>query len=174
MEKAEIRTCVIDIRFENRYKVNELMLREYVYKVVSRNIVLMCVVVFLLGVFLLALSRSNGDNFMTGIAAVCMVIAVVVGVLTPRLLLREIRATSDRLNNGRKCETVVRFGEKITMEEGTTSMQFEYSQITKIHDLKHSYVLMLGRQNGILLNKTGFTVGSFEDFQPFIREKTGK
>ncbi len=33
---------------------------------------------------------------------------------------------------------------------------------------------MLGRLNGLLLSKTGFTVGSFEEFQPFIREKTGK
>ncbi len=162
----------MDIRFENRYTASDTMLREYVNKVASRSISLMCVVVFLLGVILLALARVNGDG--VEIAAVCMVIAVVVGVLTPRLLLREIRATSDRLNNGKTCETVVRFGENITMEEGTTSMQFEYSQITKIHDLKHSYVLMLGRQNGILLSKTGFTVGSFEDFQPFIREKTGK
>ncbi len=162
----------MDIRFENRYTANDAMLREYVNKVASRSISIMCVVVFLLGVLLLALARVNGDG--VGIAAVCMVIAVVVGLLTPQLLLREIRATSDRLNNGKTCETVVRFGEHITMDEGTTSMQFEYSQITKIHDLKHSYVLMLGRQNGILLSKTGFTVGSFEDFQPFIREKTGK
>ncbi|MCC8076605.1 MAG: YcxB family protein [Clostridiales bacterium] len=162
----------MDIRFENRYTANDAMLREYVNKVASRNISIMCVVVFLLGVLLLALARANGDG--GEIAAVCMVIAVVVGLLTPRLLLREIRATSDRLNNGKTCETVVRFGKNITMDEGTTSMQFEYSQITKIHDLKHSYVLMLGKQNGILLSKTGFTVGSFEDFQPFIREKTGK
>lgn len=162
----------MDIRFENRYTASDAMLREYVNKVASRSISLMCVVVFLLGVVLLALARVNGDG--GEIAVVCMVIAVVVGVLTPRLLLREIHATSDRLNNGKTCETVVRFGEHITMDEGTTSMQFDYSQITKIHDLKHSYVLMLGRQNGILLSKTGFTVGSFEDFQPFIREKTGK
>ncbi|MCD8353896.1 MAG: YcxB family protein [Clostridiales bacterium] len=164
----------MDVTFENRYTASDAMLREYVNKVASRRISIMCVVVFLLGIVLLALSRSNGDNFMTGIAVVCMAVAAVVGILTPRLLLREIRATSDRLHNGKTCETVVRFGEHITMDEGTTSMQFEYSQITKIHDLKHSYVLMLGRQNGILLSKTGFTVGSFEDFQPFIREKTGK
>ncbi|MCD7838674.1 MAG: YcxB family protein [Clostridiales bacterium] len=162
----------MDIRFENLYTSSDTMLREYVNKVASRSISIMCVVVFLLGVILLALARVNGDG--VEIAAVCMVIAVVVGLLTPRLLLREICATSDRLNNGKTCETVVCFGEHITMDEGTTSMQFEYSQITKIHDLKHSYVLMLGRQNGILLSKTGFTVGSFEDFHPFIREKTGR
>ncbi len=113
----------MDIRFENRYTASDAMLREYVNKVASRSISIMCVVVFLLGVLLLALAKANGDG--GEIAAVCMVIAVVVGVLTPRLLLREIRATSDRLNNGKTCETVVRFGENITMDEGTPSMQFE-------------------------------------------------
>ncbi|MCD8189730.1 MAG: YcxB family protein [Clostridiales bacterium] len=164
----------MDIRFENRYKVNELMLREYVYKVVSRNIVLMSVGVFLLGAVVLVVATANKDYLLLGVAGVCMIIAVFAGMLTPQLVLREIHATSDRLNNGKKCETVVRFGEKITMEEGATSMQFDYTQITKIHNLKHSYVLMLGKQNGIMLSKTGFMNNDFKKFRQFIQEKTGK
>ncbi|MCD7830050.1 MAG: YcxB family protein [Clostridiales bacterium] len=164
----------MDIRFENRYKVNELMLREYAYKVVSRNIVLMSVGVFLLGLVVLVVATANQDRLLLGMAGVCMIIAVFAGMLTPQLVLREIHATSDRLNNGKKYETIVRFGEKITMEEGATVMQFEYSQITRIYNLKHSYVLMLGKQNGIILSKTGFMNNDFKEFRQFIQKKTGK
>lgn len=163
-----------DVRFENRYTMNELMLREYVHKAACRNIELMSLGVFLLGAFALVVAVANQDKLLMGVVGACLFIDVFAGMMTPQMMLREIRATSDRLNNGKKCETVVRFGDSITMEEGTTSMRFEYSQITKIFNLKHSYVLMLGKQNGIMLSKTGFMDNNFEEFRRFIRQKTGK
>lgn len=164
----------MEIKFENRYKTTELMLREYVHKVACRNIELMSLGVAVLGIVGLIVAVANHDNILLAVVGVCLVIAVFTGMLTPQLMLKELRETSARLNNGKKCETVVRFGDHITMEEGTTSMRFEYSQIRKIYNLKQSYVLMLGKQNGIMLSKVGFTKGTFADFKVFIKQKTGK
>ena len=47
----------------------------------------------------------------------------------------------------------------------------EYRKICKVVRLKHSYVLMIGKRNGVMLDPNGFTKGNFEDFKRFLQEK---
>ena len=76
------------------------------------------------------------------------------------------------IHNGVHTESIVRFGEDvITLEEGKIFMEFDYNQIKKIHDLKKLYVLMIGKQNGIIVRKDSFSVGTFHKFKQFIERK---
>ena len=69
-------------------------------------------------------------------------------------------------------ETVVQFSnDEISMAEGTLSVRFQYRQITKIRETRNLYVLMLGKDSGIILEKNSFTIGNFEAFRSFILEK---
>ncbi len=77
----------------------------------------------------------------------------------------------EKLHNGKRYETVVRFGEAITMEEGACAITVEYGQIERIYYLEHACVLMFGRRNGILLDPKGFTEGSFTEFKEFIESR---
>ena len=47
----------------------------------------------------------------------------------------------------------------------------EYRKIVRVLRLKHSYVLMIGKRNGVMLDPKGFTKGAFEEFKHFLREK---
>ncbi|MHA1559871.1 MAG: YcxB family protein [Alphaproteobacteria bacterium] len=78
------------------------------------------------------------------------------------------------MHNWRQPESVLRFGDDISIEEGKTSMKFEFSQITKTRNLKRSFVLMIGSKMGLILSKDGFTIGNLGQFKTFIHEKTGK
>ena len=76
-----------------------------------------------------------------------------------------------RLHNGQKFETIVQFGDRILIREGTFSLACTYDQIIKIRPLKHSYVLMFGPRNSIMVSPEHFTVGTFDEFQTFIKER---
>lgn len=57
------------------------------------------------------------------------------------------------------------------MFEGTIHITAEYCKIVRVVRLKHSYVLMMGKRNGLILDSNAFTKGTFEEFKQFIREK---
>ncbi len=68
-------------------------------------------------------------------------------------------------------ETVITFGDSIELHEGMVNITVEYRKIVRTVRLKHSYLLMIGKRNGVMLDPDGFTKGSFEDFKQFLREK---
>jgi len=74
-------------------------------------------------------------------------------------------------NDGVVPESVLTFGETIEMHEGNAHFTFEYRKIAQVVRLNHSYVLMLGKRNGIILRTDCFTKGSFAEFKQFLREK---
>ena len=57
--------------------------------------------------------------------------------------------------------------EVITLD---SSMEIEYSEITKVIESDNLYLLMLGRQ-GLMLDKNNFLMGDFDNFKTFINEK---
>ncbi len=73
-------------------------------------------------------------------------------------------------NDGVPPETVITFGDTIELHEGMVHITVEYRKIVRIVQLKHSYVLMIGKRNGVMLDPNGFTKGTFEEFKQFLRE----
>lgn len=85
---------------------------------------------------------------------------------------RDMMRNTLAVHNGVHAESIFRFGEDtITLEEGKIFMEFDYNQIKKIHELKKLYVLMIGKQNGIIVRKDSFSVGTFHKFKKFIERK---
>ena len=78
---------------------------------------------------------------------------------------------SRRNNDGVMPETRITVGETIEMDEGIVHVSLEYRKLRRVMHLKHSYVLMLGRRNGLIIDPNGFTKGTFAEFKQFLREK---
>ena len=88
---------------------------------------------------------------------------------------RDMMKNTLAVHNGVHPESIFRFGEDIiTLEEGKIFMEFDYNQIKKIYELKKLYVLMIGKQNGIIVRKDSFSVGTFHKFKEFIERKCRK
>lgn len=69
-------------------------------------------------------------------------------------------------------EAKVTVGEdSIDMDEGFVHLSLEYRKFCRIVHLKHSYVLMMGKRNGLMIDPDGFTKGTFAEFKQFLREK---
>ncbi len=84
------------------------------------------------------------------------------------LTIRQLKENNKRLLNGKDYEAIIQFGDNIKINQGTFSLTIEYNQILKIHELKHSYVLMFAKSSGIILDPAGFTIGDFSTFKEFI------
>ena len=76
-----------------------------------------------------------------------------------------------KLNDGIMPETVVTAGDVLELDEGMTHITVEYRKIRRVVHLRHSYVLMIGRRNGVILDPNAFTKGTFAEFKQFLREK---
>jgi len=65
----------------------------------------------------------------------------------------------------------VRFGEVITIRNKDNTRILEYRKIKKVLSMKHSYVIIDKKSGVLLLNRDGFTKGTFEEFKQFLRTK---
>ena len=161
----------MNTQFENRYLTTDNMLSEYIRRVLLvEQLSITTATSILLGGFLF-LALYCGMYVLSVMSGCIMLTQLSVVIFSPRRVLRQMKERTSSINNGQKCESVVKFGDNISISEGTFSMTVEYSQILKIHHLKYLYVLMFGKHNAIILDLTGFTIGSFEDFQTFIKQK---
>jgi hypothetical protein len=161
----------MDILFEKKYRQTDQMLSEYVHKVICRKLKWSGTILTLVSLVFLLFTLYRGDNAMSMLFGICGAIMLFVVLFAPPLTIRQIQESSRRIHNGNHYETVVSFGDNISIEEGTFSLTVEYSQIQSIHSLKYSYVLMFGKNNGIMVSPEAFTKGSFDDFVRYIHSK---
>ncbi|MCW5715298.1 MAG: YcxB family protein [Bauldia sp.] len=164
----------MDVQFENRYVSSSQILIEYIYKVVLGRIQLILslfIAAIIIAVIIVVLYSDRTTP--VGLIVWCVLIVVWMWIGAPLLCLWRMKSQARRMHNWKQPESVLYFGERIAIEEGTITMKFEYSQITRTHDLRRSYVLMIGKI-GIILSKEGFAKGSLDDFRRFISEKIEK
>ena len=77
------------------------------------------------------------------IFVICLFIILASLIFSPSLTLRQGKEDNRRLHNGQTYESVVRFGDRILMQEGTFSFACDYSQIVRLHKLSHCWVCLL-------------------------------
>lgn len=161
----------MDTRYENRYLATDKMLSEYVYKVLYKNLRTTAFIFSALAGIMLLFTLHRNSDVQSAIFGMSLLIMLSVAILSPILAIRHIKESAKRTSNGQTYETVVKFGDNISIMEGTFSLTIEYSQVLKIHNLQYSYVLMFGKHNAIMICPKHFTIGTFEDFKIFIEQK---
>lgn len=159
------------IEFENRYTLTDQMISEYVHKVLCRKIKRMARIFLPLSLIMTAFTFWRNDYVSTAVFGVCAFIIAFTALLSPIVMIKQLKDHDKRLHNGIHHETVLQFGEQVFMTEGSFSLTMEYSQFLEINYLKHSCVLMFSKYNGIIISPEGFYIGDFKTFQEFIRER---
>ncbi|MDW2798634.1 YcxB family protein [Clostridium boliviensis] len=157
------------IQFENRYYSDDAMVPEYVHKVLCRRIYFMGAVFIPIALIMTGIMMSKQNYIMTAVFGVCLFIITSTILITPPMAIRQLREIDYQLHNGKKPEAVIQFGEHISITQGTFSLTIEYFQIIKTYELKHSFVLMFAKNNGIIIDPAGFNVGCYNEFKEFIR-----
>ena len=153
--------------FENEYKMETKLYKEYVYNVLCKKTIIIGVIILILGIFMFFVMDQDKSYVMLTAG----IIAGVASIMTPILTVKQLEETEKRLNNGIIEKTNVKFSDNIVMNEGKVHLEFEYNQITKILQTKNFIVLKTSEQSAILVLKDGFLKGTENEFLKFIEEK---
>ena len=114
---------------------------------------------------------ANGIPLTQNLQIMVLVLALAAMSFFPEFMAWAGTRSTKKQNDGVLPKTILAFSDTIQMEEGMVHLTIEYRKIVKVIHLKHSYVLMIGKQNGVILDPNGFTKGTFEEFKQFLREK---
>lgn len=158
-------------RFEIRYTANKKMLREFYRKFGSGPrypTVVMMAVVFT-GLTLYSVCAGVLTDVLPNLVG-CGAVFLATFFLPWYIAWKAIRVTK-KSNDGAMPEARIAVGETIEMDEGMVHFSLEYRKLLRVVHLKHSYVLMLGKRNGLIIDPNGFTKGTFTEFKQFLREK---
>lgn len=159
-------------QFEIRYTTNQKILREFYRKIGigPRYPTVIAVLVGFAG--LIFYSASQGilaevaDTF-----TLCGLVFLLLFFLPWYISWNALR-TSKRNNDGVIPETRITVkDDRIDVDEGWVHFTLEYRKFRRVVHLKHSYVLMMGRRSGLMIDPDGFTKGTFAEFKQFLREK---
>ena len=113
------------------------------------------------------------ENFETDSRTLLIILGVsmLAVCFLPQFYAWSVMKNGKKQNDGVAPEVIITFGETIKLHEGMVDITVEYRKIQKVVRLKHSYMLMIGKRNGLMLNPDCFTKGTFEEFKKFLREK---
>lgn len=162
----------MDILFENKYYFDKKSLIEYVKNVSCKFQRILGFLFLAFSFFYVYLSFKYKDLILIGITGALCVISLLL-IFFHLIYIKKMEKNILIVHNGIIPESNIQFTEdNITIKEGKTLMEFEYSQIKNIKEYNSIYALMLGKRNGILVRKDSFTIGTFEEFKKFIAEKS--
>ena len=150
--------------FINEYTMNKQLYKEYVYKYLRKNIIIINLILAL-GLFV------EWFLFRSWICIFVGVIIIVATLIDPIIIINNFMKNSKVLGNNKIQKTSVKFDENIVIDEGKTHLEFEYSQIKKISETKNFIILKLAKTSSILVYKNGFVEGTEKEFIEFISGK---
>ncbi len=156
--------------FENEYLLTDDMTREYVYRVIYMKQLIAGYAACIVGILLFFLYKDNLSYMVLAAAIICGFTALVAPILTTR----QMNQMAKKLHGGERKPTVVRFGDKITMDEGSIHLEFSSDQLIRMKETPRLLALQTGPSSSILVTKDGFTKGDLESFKTFILEKIPK
>ena len=154
--------------FENHYLMNNKLYLEYVSRALYKKVIRLGAVLFIVSlVFYYIYSSSNLRYSILALACIGLYTALIFPVQYANKLVEY----SKKLNNGKVETTIVKFNEKIEMDEGLVHFEFAYSQVHDIVETKNFIVLRITEYSSILVYKDGFVSGNKDEFMTFIKSK---
>ena len=161
----------MEAQFEIRYYSTHNMLAEFARKYSVGPRWPIVIVFWIIYLFVLIPCIVNVESYdELPLLIVLGVIMLAVGFM-PHFYTWSVFQNVKKQNDGVQPETIITFGDVIEMHEGMVHLTIEYRKIVRVVRLKHSYMLMLGKRNGIMLRTDCFTKGTFEEFKQFLQAK---
>lgn len=159
--------------FVNRYKPSKESYQLFVNKIMMRKLTFGGFF-FILIAFVSAFIMYKQHPFVALIEIVCGIIIIVLMLFSPGRAVKQLMDVDRGLQNGERPDCVITFEDDIHLVEGKQSIHVAYERITQIIDLGDYAVLMLTKDNGVMIKWNGFEEGTKEEFIDFILEACPK
>ena len=156
---------------QNKFTTTDTMLKEYVIKIICKNLLVKGFIISTLGIIITFYHLLKYQYIQVGIFGSVTFICILVTIISPYVTYKQLKTSNLNLHNGNTPETNIIFDDKIYIREGSLSINIEYSQIKKFYKLKSCYVLIIGKSNGIIVDKNGFVNGTIDYFFTLIKQQ---
>lgn len=158
--------------FVNRYMPDRETYQLFVKKIMLRKLTFGGIFLVLIAFVSAFLMRTEHPTI-AAIEGFCGLLILVLMFYSPRQAVNQLMSIDKSLSqDGVRPETVITFTEDdIHLQEGKQDLHFAYDKIIRIFNIGQFGVLMTTKENGIMVDWSGFEVGSVDDFIPFILGK---
>lgn len=138
-----------------KYKLTKKDLYEYVIHVLFKKLLEFGLVVSVWGICFFTVLCKN--HTLVVVALICLACTI----LMPPLTVWEMQRNAKALGEDNDSGTTLIFADSILLQEEKVNIEVAYSQVLKICETKHLYVLMFGKNNGIVFPKTSCQEADF-------------
>jgi hypothetical protein len=166
-----LREAIMEPLFENKL----VLTKEVYFQFINRALRLTLRLFLFVGLALLAFSLIS--MILTTPSGIFIGL-IVFGAILIFLALSNARLSANRIYkqqlavHGHEPENSVLFSDIIRgIGANKAESIYQYSQIAKIYETRDLIILMMSKSVALLLKKDGFTIGSYEGFKTFIKEK---
>lgn len=159
-----------DLKFQNQYHTDKEVTKEYAKYVFCKSTRILGIVLMIISAIAFVLSLKAGYKMSE---SALFILCFVGGLLIYGyyIIIVKVVDHSAKKKEQEQPECIVRFGNKILMEQGKLQKEYEYKQVRKFYNLPHIYALIIGKNQAVLVKKGGFTKGKEEEFEKFIKER---
>lgn len=158
-------------QFENRFTMTEEMLREYVQRTFCRVFLKICLLIFAGCCVVCLAAVLMGRYHLAAVPGVFGCVSLISAAALPFLSGRCFRGTQPQAYSHLSGEMIVRFGDRISLDEAGRITWFDYEQITKIKIYRSFFVLMMGHEDAVVLSPDGFSKGDSTMFWDALRQR---
>ncbi len=153
-----------------KYKLTQRDLYEYVIQVLLKKLLMYGSAISVFGIFFFTVITRNTTLLV--VALICLAATVLVSPMTVWEIQRNAKISGSKEDS----ETTLTFDQTILMQEDKIRLEVEYSQVMKICETKHLYVLLIGKKNGIVIPKSAieepdFNTIRFRIFDSLVSDK---
>lgn len=166
----------MDMFFENQTVVTKEILADFfkraykIYGKLYRTLVLIAAIVdVVFGIVVLIFSNL----YLGFVLILCGCIFFLLFFKGYRIRINQNYNNLEALHGEQPQFTFTFFADNLERKTIKSSLKVNYSQITNLIETHSLYILMIEKQ-GLILNKSGFTVGSADAFKAFIQEKCNR
>lgn len=151
--------------FECRYKMDEKTCRRLSLLTLPKLLFITAAIILVLNI-----NKEIGIGIVLASSALIIVANIWAFLIwVPRKMARNYR----QLKGDPLPDTVVRgYVDEITVSEGEDISHYRYEQVLTTRAVAGIYMLMLTKQNGILLRPDSFTIGSLDTVRELVRQKS--
>ncbi|QQK08571.1 YcxB family protein [Miniphocaeibacter halophilus] len=154
------------VLFENKYDFDDKSLKKYV-KTITKGSRISALFVTVAGVIFAIMEYRNNSKIFSAVLGGIAIVGLLAYFITVPRTLKNIRNQENILS-----EKIIQITfNHMNIFENNKERKVKFGEIVSVLEDDESMYLMVDKTKGVIIKKSGFTKGTFEEFKKFIDKK---
>lgn len=154
------------VLFENKYDFDDKSLKSYV-KTITKGSRISALFITVASIIFSVMEYRNNSKIFSIVLGGIAIIGILFYIISIPKTLKKVRSQKNILS-----EKVIQITfNHVNIFENGLERKIKFGEIVSVLEDAENMYLMLDKTNGVIINKSGFTKGTFEEFKKFIDKK---